>query len=299
MRYEFPQDWCVFFSSSPVAVLLTTSSRPDGISSLINFLRSSTQPGANPLQLPRTLTILLQIIKELSTARLQRTRTNLQSVAPEIFHLLGSIYVDKVNKWVSLLEQGVVDEGALLESLEQSLVSLKVVRRLVIAGYEHPNRHNEVKDFWLLTHSHFSRFLQFISGSISLPENVHKAVEKHVLQLSKLHVEMAKDRAASFALLPDSISLVRSYWSLVVKLGVQQMRAVGILVWSQTPINSLVSDENRVCIVGLVWLAWDITRDLSWFVPLLPSNVAIGSYHRLKQVSKIWHTYMYKQLRPS
>jgi hypothetical protein len=52
-----------------------------------------------------------------------------------------------------------------------------------------------------------------------LPENVQKAIEKHVLQLSKLHVEMAKDRAASFALLPESIALVRSYWSLVVRLG--------------------------------------------------------------------------------
>ncbi|KAE8354057.1 armadillo-type protein [Aspergillus coremiiformis] len=201
MRFEFPQDW------------------PNGISLLIGFLRSSTQPGANPLQLPRTLIIILQIIKELSTARLQRTRTNLQSVAPEIFHLLGGIYVDKVNEWALLLKQGVVDEGTLLERLEQSLVSLKVIRRLVIAGYEHPNRHNEVKTFWLLTHSHFSEFPQFISGSMSVPESVQKAIEKHLLQLSKFHVEMAKDRAASFALLPDSVDLVRSYRSLVVKLG--------------------------------------------------------------------------------
>jgi hypothetical protein len=37
--------------------------------------------------------------------------------------------------------------------------------------------------------------------------------------MSKLHVEMAKTHPASFALLPDSISLVQSYWSLVVKLG--------------------------------------------------------------------------------
>ncbi|KAF7589321.1 hypothetical protein BBP40_004474 [Aspergillus hancockii] len=201
MRHEFPQDW------------------PDGISSLIGFLRSSTQPGSNPLQLPRALIIILQIIKELSTGRLQRTRTSLQSASPEIFHLLGNIYVEKVNNWASLLEQGVVDEGTLLESLEQSLVSLKVVRRLVIAGFEHPNRNSEVRDFWLLTHSHFSRFLQFTSGSIILPENVQKAIEKHILQLSKLHVEMAKDRAASFALLPESIALVRSYWGLVVRLG--------------------------------------------------------------------------------
>ncbi|KAF9895413.1 hypothetical protein FE257_000319 [Aspergillus nanangensis] len=201
MRYEFPHDW------------------PDAISSLIASLRSSTQPGANPLQLPRTLIILLQIIKELSTARLQRTRANLQSVSPEIFHLLGSIYVDKVDKWASFLEQGGADESTLLDLVEQSLVSLKVIRRLVIAGYEHPHRDNEVRQFWLLTHSHFSRFLGFVNGSITAPEAIQKAIEKHLLQLAKLHVDMAKDRAASFALLPDSIPLVRSYWSLVLKLG--------------------------------------------------------------------------------
>ncbi|KAK1149495.1 hypothetical protein N8T08_005044 [Aspergillus melleus] len=201
MRYEFPHDW------------------PDGISSLITFLRSSTQPGANPLQLPRTLVIILQIIKELSTAKMLRTRANLQSVAPEIFHLLGGIYVDKVNTWASSLEQGGADEGSLLEALEQSLVCLKVIRRLVIAGFEHPSRDIDVRQFWVLTHSHFSRFLGFIDGSVSIPDSVHKATEKHLLQLSKLHVEMARDRPASFALLPDSIPLVQSYWALVAKLG--------------------------------------------------------------------------------
>lgn len=185
---------------------------------MIAFLRSSTEPGANPLQLSRTLVIILQIIKELSTARLQRTRVHLQSVSPEIFHLLGSIYVEKVNNWASLLEQGNADEGTVLQLLEQSLVSLKVVRRLIIAGFEHPNRDQEVRNFWLLTHNHFSRFLSFINGSIPMSEQAHRAVEKHLLQLSKLHVDMAKDRAASFALLPESITLVQSYWTLVVQL---------------------------------------------------------------------------------
>ncbi|PYI13913.1 putative importin 11 [Aspergillus violaceofuscus CBS 115571] len=201
MRYEFPQDW------------------PDAISSIIAFLRSSTQPSANPLQLPRTLIILLQIIKELSTARLQRTRANLQSVAPEVFHLLGGIYVDKVNTWVPWLEQGGVDETSLLRMMEQSLVSLKVIRRLVIAGFEHPNRDKDVREFWVLTHAHFSRFLNFVNGPAAISDPFKRAVEKHLLQLSKLHVEMAKDRPASFALLPDSIRLVQAYWSLVTQLG--------------------------------------------------------------------------------
>ncbi|KAL2826828.1 armadillo-type protein [Aspergillus cavernicola] len=201
MRHEYPQDW------------------PGGISAVIALLRSSTQPGTHPLQLPRTLVILLQIIKELSTARLQRTRQSLQSAVPEILHVLGSIYVEKVNTWVSSLEQGNIGATELPETMEQSLIALKVIRRLVIVGYEHPNRDKDAQEFWLLTHSQFSRLFGLINGSVSLPEDAQKSVEKHLLQLSKLHVEMAKDRASSFPLLPDSIPLVQSYWTLVVKLG--------------------------------------------------------------------------------
>lgn len=187
--------------------------------SLINALRSSVQPGANPLQLPRTLLILLQIIKELSTARLQRTRTNLQSLTPEIFQILGSIYVDKVNSWGTSLEQGNASEGAVLEPLEQSLMCIKVLRRLVIAGFEHPNREKTVQGFWELTHAHFTKFYTFAEGASDASPTIKKLLGKHVLQLSKLHVEMAKSHPSSFALLPGCVSLVKSYWSVVVKLG--------------------------------------------------------------------------------
>lgn len=193
--------------------------RPDAISFIIMSLRSSIQPGANAVQLPRTLLMLLKIIKELSTARIQRTKINLQSVSPEIFQLLGEIYVDKCNQWTSLLEQGSVGGEELLQTLELSLTSLKVLRRLIIAGYEHPTRSQEVQSFWVLTHSPFSKFSSFVYGSNSLSEPVNKGIEKHLLQMSELHIEMAKTHPASFALLPDSVSLVRSYWSLVVKLG--------------------------------------------------------------------------------
>ena len=202
------------FGSSRLMIL-----RPDGMSVIIAFLHSSISPGAHHLELPRTLIMLLQVIKELSTARLQRTRTNLQAVSPEIFRVMGSIYVDKVNHWGSYLEQGGTDEATLMETLEQSLMSLKVIRRLIVAGFEHPNRDKEVQDFWLLTHSHFSRYLSFVHGQNAIPEQIHKAIEKHLLQLSKLHVEMARIHPASFALLPASVPLVQSYWTLVIKLG--------------------------------------------------------------------------------
>ncbi|KAL4779600.1 armadillo-type protein [Aspergillus varians] len=201
MRLEYPQDW------------------PEGISAIIALLRSSTQPGANPLQLPRSLIILLQIIKELSTARLQRTRQSLQSVVPEILHVLGGIYMEKMNAWAFALEQGNFGSPGILETMEQSLIALKIIRRLLVAGFEHPHRDKDAQEFWLLTHSQFSKLFALVNGSTAIPEELQKLVEKHLLQLSKLHVEMAKVHPASFALLPDSIPLVQSYWSLVVKLG--------------------------------------------------------------------------------
>jgi hypothetical protein len=162
--------------------------------------------------------MLLQIIKELSTARIQRTRVHLQSVSPELFQVLGNIYVEKISQWIAILDQGSGNESS-LEAMEQGLMCLKVLRRLIISGYEHPGRHSEVKDFWQLSFDHFARFSSFgEQAAAQLPEPVTKAIEKHTLQLSKLHVEMAKTHPASFALFPNSISLVNSYWALVVRL---------------------------------------------------------------------------------
>ncbi|EED16670.1 importin 11, putative [Talaromyces stipitatus ATCC 10500] len=201
LRYEFPSDeW------------------PNALPFLISTLRSSAQPGAPPLQFPRTLIILLQIIKELSTARMQRVRASLQSASPEIFQLLGGIYVEKVNAWSALLEYNRLDDASLLELLEQTLISLKVIRRLIIAGFEHPHRDKDVQGFWTLSHTQFANFFGF-SETMTNPPRVNTLIKKHLLQFSKLHVEMAKVHPAAFALLPDCVALVKSYWTVVSRLG--------------------------------------------------------------------------------
>lgn len=187
------------------------------MTAILNSLRNG-QAGTNPFQLPRTLLILLQVIKELSTARIQRTRTQLASITPEIFQVVGKVYMDQVTQWIASLQHGGLDEPALLEITEQSLISLKILRRLMISGFEHPGRDQEVQQFWELTNEHLFKFLAFVDQPGQLPESVHTMVEKHVLQLSKLHVEMAKNKPASFALFSNSISLVNAYWAFVVKL---------------------------------------------------------------------------------
>lgn len=159
-------------------------------------------------------------MKELSTGRLLRTRQSLQSVAPEIFNVLGNIYVNKVQSWQAFFRDGGDDEGGALESIENSLLAIKVIRRLIIAGYEFPAREKDVQEFWGLTRAHFGDFLQYVSSEDSpLAKDVQKMIAKHLMQLSKLHLNMATTHPADFVLLPHSLDLARDYWSLISRLG--------------------------------------------------------------------------------
>ncbi|RYN90889.1 Importin-11 [Alternaria tenuissima] len=204
VRFEFPNDW------------------PELFQQLLHVLRASTDPNAYRLQLPRALLVLLYIVKELSTGRLLRTRQSLQTVAPEIFNVLGTIYVNKVQTWQAFFRDGGDDEGGALESIDNSLLAIKTMRRLIIAGYEFPGRDKDVQGFWTLTRTHFGEFLQYVIPEKSpLAVEVQKKIGKHLMQLSKLHLNMATTHPADFVLLPNSIDLARDYWSLISRLGEQ------------------------------------------------------------------------------
>ncbi|KAF2841032.1 ARM repeat-containing protein [Patellaria atrata CBS 101060] len=193
---------------------------PDAIEQVVNRLRASIESGAYHLHLPRILLILHHVIKELSRARLQRQRANLQAIAPEIFHILGQIYIQKVQRWQTFLREGGDDEGGALEDIDQSLITIRVIRRLVISGFEFPHRVDAIREFWPHVRNHLGEFLGFVSHPDSpLSPLVQNLVEKHLMQLAKLHFTMAQTHPASFVLLPDSLDLVRAYWNLIAKYG--------------------------------------------------------------------------------
>ncbi|KAH7110330.1 armadillo-type protein [Dendryphion nanum] len=202
VRFEFPHDW------------------PDLFQQLLQFLRSSTDPSAYRLHLPRALLIVLHIVKELSTGRLMKTRQSLQTVTPETFNLLGSIYVNKVQNWQRFFRDGGDDEAGAIEDIENSLLLIKTLRRLIIAGYDFPGREKDVQEFWTLSRTLFGELLPYVMhGDSPLAPSIRKLIEKQLLQLSKFHLAMATTHPTGFVLLPSSLDLVRDYWSLVSQLG--------------------------------------------------------------------------------
>lgn len=163
------------------------------------------------------LLIFLYTIKELATGQLRRIKDNLQSAAPEILQVLVRIYSDKVNQWQAFLQDGDGDES-FRDAAERSLLALRILRRLVIAGYDFPNRDFVVQQFWNQSSLQLDGFLSFIlQGFLSTNANATSLIEKHLIQIAKFHLEMVKSHPAGFALLPNSVYLARAYWRLVFR----------------------------------------------------------------------------------
>lgn len=194
-RFEFPQEW------------------PEAITSILGTVRNRQDHSREG----NALIVLLQITKELSTGRLQRTRQHLQAVTPEMVHAIGERYANHVESWRYSLSEGNSD-FAVESTMKDSLLCIKTLRRLLITGYEHPSRDNDVIAFWKLSIQNLGAFMQLRSAG-QHTEATKTLIEKHMLQLAKLHHELARDHPSSFALLPDSIQLVHSYWSVTKDFG--------------------------------------------------------------------------------
>ncbi|KAI9047812.1 hypothetical protein LZ554_008520 [Drepanopeziza brunnea f. sp. 'monogermtubi'] len=236
VRIDYPNDW------------------PDVPTSLIKILRDASQ--TNQLTLRRGLLILLQVVKELSTARLRIAQTRLQSVTPEMVFLVSEIYKQKVDLWVAFLNGSGEDEGGAMDAMESSLYAIKILRRLLIAGYEYPNHSTEVQQLWEHSQMQFGQFLDMICREPPLLVSPAKElVEKHLMQFSKLHTQMSFQHPAAFALLPNSIELVRSYWGLVAKFGesygseTQDFSAKALRTDEQTKDQRPVIE--KLCLKGL------------------------------------------------
>lgn len=209
-RQDYPLDW------------------PEVFTQLTSIIRtcSDNVNQETALKLTRTLQILLHVIKEQSTGKLLRMRTNLQTITPEMFRVLGGVYVRCVDMWAS---SGSPEP----ELLFASSLCLKLLRRLLGSGFEFPNRHENVGEFWQILQQHLASFMNMTSGTGEFV----KGVRKHVILLGKIFLNVSKNQQHSFVLLPGSIDLVKSYWGLVV--------SHGETLASSAPIGTSVNQQSK------------------------------------------------------
>ncbi|KAF3764370.1 hypothetical protein M406DRAFT_98527 [Cryphonectria parasitica EP155] len=186
---------------------------PEALPSLIDLLRR--YKNGDQRLLSGALVLLLRIVKELGAARLRKSQTALQAVTPELVYLLGEIYSERTNLWTTWLSSGQGDEDLANLAMQNSLSAAKILRRLLILGYENPAKDKVVVEFWSLTQNHFGQFLGYVGHDSNIPAPHQDVIGKHLLQFTKLHLEMSEGHPASFPILPNSVPLVLAYWDLV------------------------------------------------------------------------------------
>ncbi|RCI12976.1 hypothetical protein L249_0485 [Ophiocordyceps polyrhachis-furcata BCC 54312] len=198
VRIDYPNEW------------------PDSLPKIIELLRSFKDSHQQHLQ--GTLQILLRVTKELSSARLKRSQTALQRVTPEIVYILNEIYSTRSAQWTAFLISGQGSEADANLTMLNSLLSLRLLRRLIISGYEAPHTDKTVERFWISSQEQFGRLLALVNDTSStVPVDYHVVIGKHLLQFTKLHVDMAEVHSVSFTAFPNTLALVHGYWGLVAK----------------------------------------------------------------------------------
>ncbi|KAI1137134.1 ARM repeat-containing protein [Hypoxylon sp. FL0543] len=200
VRIDYPTHW-----SSPFA-------------DLAKILRDSKD--GDQVELSGALILLLRIVKELGTARLRKSQSSLWAIAPEIVYILCEIYDARTREWIEFLTDSRVDvdyEGPGLLAMENSLDTIKILRRLLLVGYEFPHIHTDVQQVWTVSQTHFAQFLGYINSDSEKIKCYHDLLGKHLMQFTKLHIEMSVEHPVSFALLPNSLDLVRAYWDLTAR----------------------------------------------------------------------------------
>lgn len=147
----FPVDVAQIDTYSAATCQTNDQSEADITQAISDFLTSMRS--SDLLQVKRALLALVNIVKELATARIQSNRRHLYTVAPEIIAVVGDIYARAVESWRN---------GGETEQMELSLIAVELAGRLLITGFENPNRDSTAASFWSLTIDHLTAFIPLL-----------------------------------------------------------------------------------------------------------------------------------------
>lgn len=119
--------------------------------------------------------------------------------------------------WEGALEQRPAPRET-VQVMSISLTALKIMRRLIVSGYEFPNRAPEASQVWQLMQEHIWSFVG-AEDKLVADEEVHNLLKKHATNIGKLFLDVSQSHPAAFALLPDTLNLLQRYWEVVVSHG--------------------------------------------------------------------------------
>ncbi|XP_075445973.1 importin-11 isoform X2 [Ascaphus truei] len=197
--------------ATQIAVLIAKAARldcpkqwPELIPTLIESVKIQ-----DDLRQHRALLTFYHVTKTLSSKRLAADRKLFQNLASEIYSFACSLWNHHTDTFLQQVCAGV--ESAAIISLERTLLSLKVLRKLTVHGFLEPLQNAEVMGF---LHAVFDRLRQFLECSRSIgAENVcRERLEKIIILFTKVLLDFLDQHPFSFIpLIQRSLEFAVSY----------------------------------------------------------------------------------------
>nr|BAA91843.1 unnamed protein product [Homo sapiens] len=197
--------------ATQIAVLIAKVARldcprqwPELIPTLIESVKVQ-----DDLRQHRALLTFYHVTKTLASKRLAADRKLFYDLASGIYNFACSLWNHHTDTFLQEVSSG--NEAATLSSLERTLLSLKVLRKLTVNGFVEPHKNMEVMGF---LHGIFERLKQFLECSRSIgTDNVCRdRLEKTIILFTKVLLDFLDQHPFSFTpLIQRSLEFSVSY----------------------------------------------------------------------------------------
>ncbi|KAF5912044.1 hypothetical protein HPG69_003318 [Diceros bicornis minor] len=197
--------------ATQIAVLIAKVARldcprqwPELIPTLIESVKVQ-----DDLRQHRALLTFYHVTKTLASKRLAADRKLFYDLASGIYNFACSLWNHHTDTFLQQVSSG--NEAAVLSSLERTLLSLKVLRKLTVNGFVEPHKNMEVMGF---LHGIFDRLKQFLECSRSVgTDNVCRdRLEKTIILFTKVLLDFLDQHPFSFTpLIQRSLEFSVSY----------------------------------------------------------------------------------------
>ncbi|XP_006876255.1 PREDICTED: importin-11 [Chrysochloris asiatica] len=197
--------------ATQIAVLIAKVARldcprqwPELIPTLIESVKVQ-----DDLRQHRALLTFYHVTKTLASKRLAADRKLFYDLASGIYNFACSLWNHHTDTFLQQVSCG--NEAAVQSSLERTLLSLKVLRKLTVNGFVEPHKNIEVMGF---LHGIFERLRQFLDCSRSIGTNnvCRDRLEKTIILFTKVLLDFLDQHPFSFTpLIQRSLEFSVSY----------------------------------------------------------------------------------------
>lgn len=199
--------------ATQIAVLIAKVARldcPRQWPELIPVLLEAVK-GQDGLQQHRALLTFYHVTKTLASKRLAQDKRLFQDLASGIYSFACSLWSHHTDCFIQQVYATPRDEATALSSLERTLLSLKVLRKLTVHGFQEPQQNMEVMGF---LNAVFERLKQFLEccRQVGPDSSCREKLEKTIILYTKVLLDFLECHPCAFIpLIQRSLEFAVSY----------------------------------------------------------------------------------------